>query len=306
MIKTFATCCLISLVGTLTLHATAHAQESEPEAETLEQELQAARDRLDEAARELARLAAQAPGMTALLEQSMGWSGRTMLGLSLAPAESPTASDGARVAGVTPDGPAAQAGVRAGDVIEAIDGQSLAVADGSRPSRRLNELLRGVQPGQEVTLRVRREGDLQDITVTAQAAGAGVLESLRGILPRDWSVPEDWRDAPRRWSAAVRAGSGPWGQLEMVSMTPGLGEYFGTDQGLLVLRVAEGSALPLRDGDVLLAIGGREPSSPEHALRILASYEPGESVDLEVMRRKRREQLLLTVPASTPAPGTEN
>ncbi|MCC5861431.1 MAG: PDZ domain-containing protein [Gammaproteobacteria bacterium] len=306
MIKTFATCCLISLVGTLTLHATAHAQESEPEAETLEQELQAARDRLDEAARELARLAAQAPGMTALLEQSMGWSGRTMLGLSLAPAESPTASDGARVAGVTPDGPAAQAGVRAGDVIEAIDGQSLAAADGSRPSRRLNELLRGVQPGQEVTLRVRREGDLQDITVTAQAAGAGVLESLRGILPRDWSVPEDWRDAPRRWSAAVRAGSGPWGQLEMVSMTPGLGEYFGTDQGLLVLRVAEGSALPLRDGDVLLAIGGREPSSPEHALRILASYEPGESVDLEVMRRKRREQLLLTVPASTPAPGTEN
>jgi S1-C subfamily serine protease len=82
----------------------------------------------------------------------------------------------------------------------------------------------------------------------------------------------------------------------MTPVTPALGEYFGTDRGLLVLRVAEDAGLPLQEGDVLLAIGGREPASPGQALRILASYEPGETVDLAVMRRGRRERLEYRLP----------
>jgi hypothetical protein len=58
-----------------------------------------------------------------------------------------------------------------------------------------------------------------------------------------------------------------------VELTPGLGEYFGTDAGLLVVRAPEGDDIDLRDGDVIPEIGGRIPQSVGHAMRILRSVE---------------------------------
>ncbi|WP_278236801.1 trypsin-like peptidase domain-containing protein [Isoptericola sp. AK164] len=63
---------------------------------------------------------------------------------------------------VTPDGPADLAGVRAGDVILAIDG---------RPVSRSNELIvaiRARQPGDAVTLRVRSDGEEREVRVVLQ------------------------------------------------------------------------------------------------------------------------------------------
>ena len=47
------------------------------------------------------------------------------------------------------------------------------------------------------------------------------------------------------------------------------------------------STLPLRSGDVILVIGGRRPTSPSHAMRILRSYEGGETVTIEILRKKK-------------------
>src|SRR5439155_6359849 len=69
----------------------------------------------------------------------------------------------------------------------------------------------------------------------------------------------------------------PWGDLELVSLNPDLGEYFGTKEGVLVVKAPADSSLPLKSGDVILKIGDRTPSSPSHAMRILRSYEAGES-----------------------------
>ena len=52
----------------------------------------------------------------------------------------------------------------------------------------------------------------------------------------------------------------------------------------------------LRDGDVILDIGGREPQTPQHAMRILASFEPGEAIPIAVMRQRRRETVTIAVP----------
>ena len=49
------------------------------------------------------------------------------------------------------------------------------------------------------------------------------------------------------------------------------------------------SALRLRGGDVVLAVDGRAPSSPSHLLRILRSYETGETFKLDIMRNRKRE-----------------
>ena len=47
-----------------------------------------------------------------------------------------------------------------------------------------------------------------------------------------------------------------------------------------------------------LDIGGREPTSPEHAVRILSSFEPGETVTFAIMRKQRRETVNYVIPGS--------
>jgi S1-C subfamily serine protease len=84
--------------------------------------------------------------------------------------------------------------------------------------------------------------------------------------------------------------------MELVTLTETLGDYFGTTQGLLVVRAPGDDRLGLRDGDVIIRIGDREPSGPGHAMRILRSYEPGEKVDIEIMRKKKRQSLSVEVP----------
>jgi hypothetical protein len=49
---------------------------------------------------------------------------------------------------------------------------------------------------------------------------------------------------------------------------------------------------------VILDIAGREPSGPEHALRILSSFEPGETMRVTIMRERRRETLEVKMPAA--------
>ena len=85
--------------------------------------------------------------------------------------------------------------------------------------------------------------------------------------------------------------SGCVGGLELVSLNPGLSEYFGTGQGVLVADVHEDSRLGLRPGDVVLAVGSREATDPERLQRILESYGADEEVSLRVMRQKREMQV---------------
>jgi hypothetical protein len=72
--------------------------------------------------------------------------------------------------------------------------------------------------------------------------------------------------------------------LELRELNPGLGEYFSTDRGVLVLLVDDDSGLGLRPGDVILSIGEREVEDPADVFRILRSYEDDETVLFTVMR----------------------
>jgi hypothetical protein len=54
--------------------------------------------------------------------------------------------------------------------------------------------------------------------------------------------------------------------------------------------------LELPDGDVIKTIDGREPTDVRHAMRILNSYESGESLKLGIMRDKKKRTLEVEVP----------
>ena len=75
--------------------------------------------------------------------------------------------------------------------------------------------------------------------------------------------------------------------------------YFGTDKGVLVVRAPTGGAPKLEDGDVILAIDGRQPTSGSHATRILGSYQPGEKITLRILRRHKTLEIEATLRAGT-------
>ena len=93
----------------------------------------------------------------------------------------------------------------------------------------------------------------------------------------------------------VRALGRQPGNMELTTLTPQLGRYFGTDHGILVVRAPTHGVLKLRDGDVILTIGGRTPASTSQAIRILTSYDPGEKIKLEILREHHRLDITTTM-----------
>jgi membrane-associated protease RseP (regulator of RpoE activity) len=205
-------------------------------------------------------------------------------------------SIGARVAGVSPGGAAEKAGVRTGDIVVRLNGTALVSSTSrsggggepgvSRPGTRLIELASRLDPGDSVHLDLRRDGRPVRVTLVAQESGVDeIVRHFRFDVP---GHDEPFGFAFPRGEMDFAGIGGPLASIELVKVNSGLADYFGTSEGLLVVSVGSDSTLGLRNGDVILSIGGRKPMSPAHALRVLGTYEPSETVTFEVMRMKRR------------------
>ncbi len=266
--------------------------QSETEEQALEQRLADAQRRLEDAAREVAELSGEAAGRGAdrHFEFFLPGPRRAMLGVNIGGAL--PNGGGVRVQGVSPGGPAAEAGVKEGDVIVAIEAKPVTTG------RELVKAMAAIEPGEKVELDLRRDGKPVQLAVEARPfdhaflAGPGALPRHAGIralaaLPELADLPFD---TDGHWLLEE------WGEAEFVTLTPELGRYFGADKGVLVARAPEESTLGLRDGDVIVAIGGREPQSGRHAMRILRSYQPGEAVELRILRDRRTQTLNAKVP----------
>jgi len=155
--------------------------------------------------------------------------------------------------------------------------------------------MEAIEPGEKVELGLERDGKPLKLAVEARrldrafyagTPGVPVMRPLQA-LPRIEALPFD---GDVHWLL------GGWGDAEFVTLTPKLGRYFGTDKGVLVARAPEDAALGLQDGDVILSIGGRAPENGPHAMRILRSYQPGESVELKILRDRRGQTLSAKIP----------
>lgn len=204
-------------------------------------------------------------------------------------------SVGARITAVTPGGAADKAGVQTGDIVVQINGTRLAgaagnenedeSADASRPGRRLVELASKLHTGDTVHLELRRDG--KPLSVTLVAGSSGMEDMARSLTIR--AMPRGEMAMPFEGGTMNLTFDGaPLANLELVKVNPGLAQYFGTSEGILVVDAPGDSTLGLKAGDVILAIGGRKPGSPSHAFRILGTYDPGETVTFDLMRMKHR------------------
>ena len=211
---------------------------------------------------------------------------------------------GARIEAVTPGAPADRAGLKAGDIITRFDGTALGgVAaeddEDSGPGMKLIDLARALDPGDTVQVEYRRGTTNNKVSIVAEELGltgnmrieVPDMGEMRGLeLPKTWMGPGG---GPGAFTWTI---GDAWGGIELVSLNPDLGEYFGAREGVLVVRASEDSTLPLKGGDVILTIGGRKPTSPMHAMRILRSYDEGETVAIEVLRKQKRTPLSWKVP----------
>lgn len=257
----------------------------------LRAQMDAARRRLEVAAQQLASLSAQMNGPMMQRIEAMAGPSHVLIGVQL---DDSSGAAGARVREVSPGGAAQQAGVRAGDLIVAVDGKDVR---GREPAARVVDLLHDVKPGDKVDLEVSRDGKTRDLTVTARPAGGDFF--IASHFPDMPPLPPPVR-ALARWGGGPMIIGGAVADMELARVTPGLGRYFGTDTGVLVVHAPPDRALGLQDGDVILSIGGREPIDGSHVIRILASYDPGEKVTLQVMRQHRKISVASSMPAEPP------
>lgn len=159
------------------------------------------------------------------------------------------AARGAIVAFVEPAGSAAEV-LRVGDVIEEVQGEAAASA------AEITERVRAADPGTTLLLGVRREGDLQELPVTAVAR------------------------APEGEGEEAAARATPPAQL-------GLDLVLERGAGARVRRVAPGSAgdrAGLAPGDVIAWMAGEARPAPEAVRRAFAAAAPGASLLVSVAR----------------------
>ena len=282
--------------------------------QALEDQLHEAQAQLDAAAHRIAKLSSELGRDRSLHIDDILFPGRggARLGLIVTDSHRANEDDGVLVQAVTPGSPADRAGIKVGDVLLAISGHDLKAGKDARPVDKLTDYLSSVKVPEKgekaptAEIRLRRDGKEQTVTATlddfqAHSISVDIERDIRRGLGS--LAPPHAPMAPGMFFDFVQ----PWGGMQLVSVTPGLGEYFGTKEGLLVIHAPNDNPFKLRDGDVILSIGGRTPQSPTHAMRILRSYAPGESVSLKIMRHRGRQTLKAMlpkadVPDAAPAP----
>jgi Do/DeqQ family serine protease len=140
---------------------------------------------------------------------------------------------GALVADVWPGGPAAQAGLRQGDVVTSVEGQP--VTDAAS----VNYAVATHGPGDKVSIGLRRSGQTQTVSVRVEAPPA----------------------TPARDETPI-AGQSPFTGATVVNLSPAAADELGLDpfsQGVMVIKITGGPAaqVGLQPGDIIRSVNSR-------------------------------------------------
>jgi serine protease Do len=178
------------------------------------------------------------------------------------------AKGGALVQDVSPDGPAAKAGLKPGDIVTKRDGKQVTDTVVFRNA------IAATKPGTTVSLHVWREGKEQELKVKLEE------------LPNDQG-----RSARRAPSGPGRSGTSGRG-LQLSDLTPELKRRLGAqvESGAVVVGVAPGSAAEgagLAPGDVIVQIGDQVVKNASDTARLLNRANPAAPLRLRVVREGR-------------------
>lgn len=215
---------------------------------------------------------------------------------------------GVRVGALTPGGPAERAGIKVGDVVTAIagvpvrNGGAIVLADDLIAGKTVTLTL--LRDGKSVQVSVTPErfqpADWQALARTAREAAQRSLLEVNSPEYRtrlDRSVEDAMKQTGKaraeilaQWGKGFGKGRwfAPWWGLNLASLNPELGRYFGTDRGALVLSTDAQRYPGLRAGDVITKVNGSAVSRPEDAMRALQALPADKPVRLTVLRHGKQ------------------
>jgi len=181
--------------------------------------------------------------------------------------------EGLVIVHVAEDSPASEAGLMAGDIITAVDGEEVASTE------QLAAIVADSKPGDTVSLTVGRVGTTEREDVDAILGEDPDEDGKPYLGVTFWPVPH--------WGTLEGEGPHFWGD-----------EGFGLDelpfllpegiqvQGAVVLSVEEGSPADvagLGEGDVITAVDGDPLDGPKGLVDLISSLEPGDRLALTVL-----------------------
>ena len=244
--------------------------------------------------------------------------------------------NGVEIIGVSPDGPAERAGLEQGDILVSIQDIVLADNDAARESvfeimsdvddqEELAVVVErdGVSSEYTVTAEIREPRGWQSMIRIAEVEAVAEVSGDRHVIIERIEIPEIDEQAiaaqvaeltqhlehyefdheefsdfgehamseANAWFGLPRAHG-----LELTSINEGLGAYFKTDRGVLVIKAREDNAYGLESGDVILSIDSTAVNSPSDMLRALRDVEPGSEIDIGIKRNRRDKTLSVVVP----------
>ncbi len=202
---------------------------------------------------------------------------------------------------VDPESPAELAGIRVGDVILSIDGEKVTT------SEMLASEIRKKRPGQDIDLKVERDGKTEAIEVKlGEYPEDEARRELELRFPR--LFPHDVPDAaPRiipetpfltpRPEAVPRIPGLVFEQRKYIGiycdeLSRELAQHFGVKEGtgLIVSRLSEGEPAEkagLRVGDVIIRVDGERVESVDGLIDIIQNREKGDKIKVEFLRDKK-------------------
>jgi S1-C subfamily serine protease len=217
--------------------------------------------------------------------------GGTHLGITVRDVESTdanAAAGGVVITAVSPNSPAASAGLVVGDVVVEFDGERV------RSVRQFARLVQESASGRQVRTTVVRDGKRQDLTVTPDASSTAAWMLDRGRID---DLMRQFQDGKPKvlLPGAPRLGA------TVVNLTPELARHFGaTEGGVLVSSVTVGSAAAqagLQVADVITSAAGQRVRSQSDLTQSLRNTTG--KVTLEIIRD--RKPMAITVSMAAPA-----
>jgi serine protease Do len=197
---------------------------------------------------------------------------------------------GAEIERVEEGSPAAEAGLKAGDVLLSYNGENIVGA------QQLGRLVAETPEGRKVKLQVWRDGKSEIIAVTT-----GAPHAMNYSFPSapNFEVPDvrdfNMLDVPNTllvWKNSLLG-------FECETVDSQLARYFGVKHGVLIRSVEEGSAAGkagLKAGDVLTAIADRDVSTPRDLRSYLRSeHNQGKSIPVEFTRERKPMKITIAI-----------
>lgn len=238
---------------------------------------------------------------------------RAVLGVTLRAGSSKDTA-GVTVEEVEADGPAAKAGLKAGDVITAINGISLKVAKEDAEDlalvglaqRRLQRAMAKVKPGEAVALQLRSGGQSRSVSVTtvSEAALAQSTEPTRTMRRSMGSrvAEEDRRGRVGLTIAAMGNARDTLGLFVSSVVTGGPAEKAGIVEGDRIASV-NGVDVRVAKEDVEDRQAGN--ARADRFIREVQKVEPGQAVTLRVYSAGRYREVAVTAVKASELPGSE-